>query len=55
MNKKEKNLSELERIGKLETKFKYLGKFLYSCYKDNKPHNFELIMEEFDRDIQKLL
>ena len=55
MNQRKKNEAELERIGKLETKFKYLGKFLYSCYKDKKDHNFELIMQEFDRDIQKLL
>lgn len=45
---------ELKRIADVENKFKCLGKFLYSCWKDKKAHNFELIMEEFDSDLTKL-
>lgn len=54
MNKRKKNELELQRLSKIEDKFKYLGKFLYSCYKDQKNHNFELIMQEFDRDLINL-
>lgn len=46
--------AELKRIAEIEDKFKALGKLLYHCYHDDKDHNFCLIMQEFERDLNNL-
>lgn len=54
METRKQNLIELKRIAAIENKFKDLGKFLYMCWLDDRPHSFELIMQEFNVDLTKL-
>lgn len=52
-NKKEVE-KEMLRLAAIQKKFQDIGQHLYLCWKDDKPHNFELIMQEFERDLNEL-
>lgn len=54
MNKRQKNELEIRRLAEIEDKFKALGKFIYACWIDNEPHNFGMIMREFNRSLKEL-
>lgn len=54
MNKREKLEAKIQNLAEIGDIFKNLGKFLYICWKDKKKHNFNLIMDEFDKDLTKL-
>jgi len=53
-NKRDKLEAEIKGLAEIENCYKNLGKFLYLCWLDKKKHNFNLIMQEFDKDITKL-
>ena len=47
-------MKELKLVSEIEDKYRDLGKLIMICWKDKKPHNFDLLIEEYDRDIKEL-
>lgn len=54
MNKIKQLEQELKHLAKIENEFKALGKIIYACWLDRDKHNFNSIMEQFHKRLNKL-
>lgn len=55
VSKEAKEVREaLRYYANIENAFKSFGKEIYRCWKDKKPHNFNALFDEFDKELTKL-